>query len=143
MRNLNMKIALKDQIREAIFEKAKPYVRTHPNPWFCESCDPIPASVQKIIKPLFDKLSNPAFLSDCSNVLTSNTNQSYHYVLWSLAPKKQYRPISLPLSSPAIFPGTICLRISKIILVFIFYFIFNYFTFTSNSAFLRPSAHFM
>ena len=44
----------------------------------------IPVSIQKVIQPLFEKLSNPA-LSDCSNA-----NESYHHILWGLALKEQY-----------------------------------------------------
>ena len=52
--------------------------------------NPLPPAVQKRIEPLFERLSNLAFLTDCSNTLTSNNNESYHYVLWGLAPKEQY-----------------------------------------------------
>ena len=47
-------------------------------------------SIQKVIRPLLEKLSNSAFLSDCSNALTSNANESYHHVLLDLVPKEQY-----------------------------------------------------
>ena len=50
----------------------------------------LPPAVQNVIEPLFDWLGNPAFLTDCSNALTSNNNESYHHVLWGLAPKEQY-----------------------------------------------------
>ena len=46
--------------------------------------------MQKVIELLFERLGNPAFLSDCSNAVTSNNNESYHHVLWGLAPKEQY-----------------------------------------------------
>lgn len=36
--------------------------------------NPIPVSIKKVTQPLFEKLSNPVFLSDCSNALTSNAN---------------------------------------------------------------------
>ena len=50
----------------------------------------LPPAVQNVIEPLFDWLGNPAFLTDCSNALTSNNNESYHHVLWGLAPEEQY-----------------------------------------------------
>ena len=52
--------------------------------------NPIPVSIQKVIQPLFGKLSYPAFLCDFSNTLTSNANESYHHVFWGLTPKQQY-----------------------------------------------------
>ena len=52
--------------------------------------DPIPPAIQEIITPLFKKLGNERFLEGCKNVLTSNPNESFHHVLWSLAPKEQY-----------------------------------------------------
>ena len=51
---------------------------------------PIPPCIQKIITPVFDKLGSEAFLQGCKNVASSNANESFHHVLWSLAPKEQY-----------------------------------------------------
>ena len=46
--------------------------------------------VQKVIEPFFERLGNLTFLTDCSNALRSNNNESYHHVLWGLASKEQY-----------------------------------------------------
>lgn len=52
--------------------------------------NPIPPCIQKIITPIFDKLGSESFLQGCKNVASSNTNESFHHVLWSLTPKEQY-----------------------------------------------------
>ena len=46
--------------------------------------------MQKVIEPLFERLGNTAFQTNCSNALTSNNDEPYHHVLWGLAPKEQY-----------------------------------------------------
>lgn len=50
--------------------------------------DPIPKAVQDIISPVFDKLGNEKFLESCKNILSSNPNESFHHLLWGLAPKE-------------------------------------------------------
>lgn len=39
--------------------------------------------------PIFDKLGDPKFLEGCKNLRSSNPNESFHRVLWSIAPKEQ------------------------------------------------------
>lgn len=56
----------------------------------CPVKNPIPPSIQKIISPVFEKLGNEQFLDGCKNLLSSNANESFHHVLWGLAPKEQY-----------------------------------------------------
>ena len=52
--------------------------------------NPIPVCIQTLIEPLFNKLSDKTFLEGCKNLLSSNSNEMYHHVLWNLAPKEQY-----------------------------------------------------
>ena len=52
--------------------------------------NPLPPAVQKVIETLFERLGKAAFLTDYSNAITSNNNESYLHVLWGLAPKEQY-----------------------------------------------------
>ena len=42
------------------------------------------------IKPLFDRLSNKELISSCSMGITQNANESFHHVVWSLAPKESF-----------------------------------------------------
>ena len=52
--------------------------------------DPIPEAIQSLMTPIFDKLGDPKFLEGCKNLRSSNPNESFHHVLWSIAPKEQY-----------------------------------------------------
>lgn len=52
--------------------------------------DPIAPAIQKLLEPIFKKLSNRTFLESLKNIMTSNNNESYHHVLWSLAPKETF-----------------------------------------------------
>ena len=51
--------------------------------------NPLLPAVQKVIEPLFERLGNPVFLTDCSNALASNNNESYHHVLWRFSTKRR------------------------------------------------------
>ena len=50
--------------------------------------NPLLPAVQKVIEPLFERLGNPVFLTNCSNPLASNNNESYHHVLWRVSTKR-------------------------------------------------------
>ena len=52
--------------------------------------NPIAPAIQKIIEPVFSKFGNERFLEGCKNLASSNANESFHHVLWNLAPKEQY-----------------------------------------------------
>lgn len=51
---------------------------------------PIPPAIQKLVKPIFDKLGNKAFLECCKKISSSNPNEAFHNVLWGLAPKERF-----------------------------------------------------
>lgn len=52
--------------------------------------EPIAPTIYKIIEPIFEKLGNKQFLESCKNIVTSNSNESYHHLLWGLAPKEAF-----------------------------------------------------
>ena len=51
---------------------------------------PLAPCIQKIVQPIFEKLGSERFLQGCKNVVTSNANESFHHLLWNLAPKEQF-----------------------------------------------------
>ena len=50
--------------------------------------NPLPPAVVAEIQPLSDCLGSKEFLASCEDVKTQNVNESYHYVVWNLAPKE-------------------------------------------------------
>ena len=82
-----MKIVLQCRIHDADFKKTK---QSPASEHWQNLNNALPVSIQKVIPCLFEKLLNPAFLSDCSNPLTSNGNKTYHHVLLDLVPKELY-----------------------------------------------------
>ena len=52
--------------------------------------NPIPPAIQQIIEPIFSALDNEKFLESCKKILSSNNNESFHNLLWGLAPKEFY-----------------------------------------------------
>ena len=52
--------------------------------------DPLPNAVVEVIKPLFERLGSPIFLSAVANCRTQNVNESFHHLVWQLAPKETY-----------------------------------------------------
>ena len=52
--------------------------------------DPIPQAVVEIIKPLFKRLGSPGFLAAVENCRTQNVNESFHHLVWQLAPKDTF-----------------------------------------------------
>ena len=52
--------------------------------------DPLPNAVVEVIKPLFERLGSPSFLSAVANCCTQNVNESFHHLVWQLAPKETY-----------------------------------------------------
>ena len=51
--------------------------------------NPLPPAVAAEIQSLFDRLGSKEFLASCEDVKTQNVNESYHHVVWNLAPKEQ------------------------------------------------------
>ena len=51
--------------------------------------NPSPPAVVAEIQPLFDRLGSKEFLASCEDGKTQNVNESYHHVVWNLAPKEQ------------------------------------------------------
>ena len=49
----------------------------------------LPPAVVAEIQPLFDRLGSKEFLANCEDGKTQNVNESYHHVVWNLAPKEQ------------------------------------------------------
>ena len=52
--------------------------------------DMLPNAVVEVIKPLFERLGSPSFLSAVANCRTQNVNESFHHLVWQLAPKETY-----------------------------------------------------
>ena len=52
--------------------------------------DPLPNQIVEVVKTLFEQLGSPSFLSAVANCRTQNVNESYHHVVWQLAPKEIY-----------------------------------------------------
>ena len=52
--------------------------------------NPIAPTIQEIIQPIFEKLGDKTFLAGFKNLATSNPNESFHHLLWSMAPKEQF-----------------------------------------------------
>ena len=50
----------------------------------------IPKAVGKVIKPVFDRLSDRALLKRCLRGGTQNPNESLHATIWEHCPKQQY-----------------------------------------------------
>ena len=40
--------------------------------------------------PIFDKLGNKKFLDGCRNFHSTNPNESFHHIIWGMAPNKQF-----------------------------------------------------
>lgn len=51
--------------------------------------DPTSSCIQTLMTPIFDKLGSEKCLDDCTNLRSSNPNESFHHVLWWLTPKEQ------------------------------------------------------
>lgn len=47
----------------------------------------IKQKVVEHIQPIFERLSNPSFLSRCCKGLTQNSNEGLHSILWKKCPK--------------------------------------------------------
>ena len=54
--------------------------------------NPLPPAVFAEIQPLFNRLGSKEFLASCEDDKTQNVNESYHHVVWNLAPKEQLNP---------------------------------------------------
>ena len=52
--------------------------------------NPLPEAVVSVMKPLFDRLGDEAFLAGCENCYSQNVNESLHHVIWGMAPKDAY-----------------------------------------------------
>lgn len=52
--------------------------------------NPIPVVVQKVIKPVYDRLTDTDLLERCLEGYTQNNNESLNAVIWSMAPKVHY-----------------------------------------------------
>ena len=50
----------------------------------------IPKAVGEVIKPVFDRLCDPALLCRCLRGGTQNPNESLHATIWECCPKEQY-----------------------------------------------------
>ncbi|CAF4674776.1 unnamed protein product, partial [Rotaria sp. Silwood2] len=50
----------------------------------------LPLGIMKAIRPVFDELAHPDTLKKVINGGSQNSNESFHAVLWSLAPKNRY-----------------------------------------------------
>ncbi|CAF3719135.1 unnamed protein product [Rotaria sp. Silwood1] len=50
----------------------------------------LPLGVMKAIRPVFDELAHPDTLKKVINGGSQNSNESFHAVLWNLAPKTRY-----------------------------------------------------
>lgn len=53
------------------------------------------AEVQKTIKPVYEALSDEELLSKCMGHYTQNANESFHSVLWKIAPKESFTGIDI------------------------------------------------
>ena len=51
--------------------------------------NPLPPAVVAEMQPLFDRWGSKEFLVSCKDGKTQNVNESYHHVVWNLAPKEQ------------------------------------------------------
>ena len=59
----------------------------------------LPPAVVAEIQPLFDRLGSKEFLANCEDGKTQNVNESYHHVVWNLAPKEQLNsPLEIKLA---------------------------------------------
>lgn len=52
--------------------------------------DPLPEAVVKVVQPVFDRLGSEQFLVGFEECLDQNRNESWHHVVWSMAPKEQF-----------------------------------------------------
>ena len=52
--------------------------------------DPMPSCIQSRMTPIFDKVGNKKFLDGCRNLHSSNPSESFHHVIWGMAPNKQF-----------------------------------------------------
>ena len=52
--------------------------------------DPLPNQIVEVVKTLFEQLGSPSFLSAVANCRTQNVNESFHHLVWQLAPKEIY-----------------------------------------------------
>jgi len=50
----------------------------------------VPKAVGEVIKPVFDRLCDPALLRRCLRGGTQNPNESLHATIWERCPKEQY-----------------------------------------------------
>ena len=61
--------------------------------------NPLPPAVVAEIQPLFDRLSSKECLASCVDGNTQNMNESYHHLVWNLAPKEQLNsPLEINLA---------------------------------------------
>ena len=51
--------------------------------------NPLLPAVVPEIQPLFDLLGGKEFLASCEDGKTQNVNESYHHVVWNLAPRER------------------------------------------------------
>ena len=42
------------------------------------------------MKPIFERLADPALLEGCKHLYTQNANESLHHIVWGFAPKTQF-----------------------------------------------------
>ena len=49
--------------------------------------DPLPEAVATVLRPLFDRLSEPNLLESAIDGFTQNANESLHHLLWDFCPK--------------------------------------------------------
>ena len=55
-----------------------------------EEKDGLPDSINKILRPIFDDVSNDTLLSKCLHGMTQNNNESLNGVVWKRIPKEIY-----------------------------------------------------
>ena len=55
---------------------------------------PLPDTVVKVIKPLFDHLGKKEFLVSVEKCRTQNVNESFHHIVWQYAPKDKLNSVN-------------------------------------------------
>ena len=52
--------------------------------------NPFSDAMNELLRPLFERLADPAALEACKMCYTQNPEESLHHLIWSLAPKEQF-----------------------------------------------------
>ena len=56
--------------------------------------NPLPDTVVKVIKPLFDRLGKKEFLVSVENCGTQNANEPFHHIVWQYAAKDKVNSVN-------------------------------------------------